>query len=231
MKKRFIVIIVMFLLNSLLQAQPVSTCIYTPGTTYCSNSRLALFGNNELNTAEIWPIFSGESLSSPGWYDPISHPNLNIDDFLGQFLTDNSVTYNPLGGYTLACAENQCISDYTTLGSSSWTNNFNGFQWFTYSVLKHNPTHEIIRVKRNLNDINLYNYSLSNDQLTINLNCSLRNGRVEILNSDGKEILVKKIGSGEIEITFPMTQFESGIYFISVYSDKINKNCKFALVH
>lgn len=231
MKKRFIVIIVMFLLNSLLQAQPVPTCTYTPGTTYCSNSRLALFGNNGLNTAEIWPIFSGESLSSSGWYDPINHPNLNIDNFLGQFLTDNSVTYNPLGGYTLACAENQFISDYTTLGSSSWTNNFNGFQWFTYSVLKHNPTHEIIRVKRNLNNINLFNYSLSNDQLTINLNSSLTNGIVEILNSDGKEILVKKIGSGEIEITFPMTQFESGIYFISVYSDKINKNCKFALVH
>jgi hypothetical protein len=102
--------------------------------------RFQLFGTNSFPNSVIYPIFSAEATV----LQTALYPDLIRGDFLGYFLTDNSVSYNPNGGYTTACAETKFQVDYDA-AATSWDNNIEGYAWFTYNVLNNNASYPLFR--------------------------------------------------------------------------------------
>lgn len=178
-------------------------------------TRLEYYGTNSVLNSKVYPIFSAEDVSL---YDN-RFPELNHDYFLGLFLTDNSVSFNPQGGYTLACAESRFLFDYTS-NSSGWNNNIEGYAWFTYNVLNNNPVHQILRERKiekkvqiniNENDSKIEIYSVE----PVDFNIYDLQGKIILKNSiRANSIIINKsdlpIGIFLIKVT-SLTNFEQKI--------------------
>lgn len=171
------------------------------------NGRALLFGNpaTKPNT-DLWPIFSNESTIFPPSPD---HPDLNQADFLGGYLTDPTVTYNPSGGHTMACAESQFYADYPSTSSASLDNQVHGVLWFTYTNKR---DHSILR-KRNQQGTSDLNININNDEMNI---ISSNSTSVEIFNILGHSISSVENTNNNIRIS--LKQFNPGVY-LAVIND------------
>lgn len=166
-------------------------------------TRLQYYGTNSVVNSVVYPIFSAEDLS----LDDSRFPDLNLNYFLGQFLTDNSVSFNPQGGYTLACAESRFQYDYD-IGSNGWDNNIEGYAWFTYNVLATNPVHQLLRqVKKTI----LNTIDISETEFKIDINSADRLSFV-IYSLQGQIIL--KGSETEKSISISKTDLPSGIFLL-----------------
>lgn len=167
----------------------------------------------------MWPIFSNEDSD---WYDA-SHPHLNESYFLGGYLSDTTITYNPNGGYTMACAESQFYQDYNASSYHTLENKLNGIVWFTYTnardksiIRKAAPAYQDVDESTKIHE-------LGNELI---FECA-SSSNILIVNEIGA---IEKHFSNLNLLTINKSDFIPGIYFSIIYNNKKVINYKFIVI-